>query len=148
MNIKLDEDVVLDVSDEALELALESAVNTPWAELAGGQGGIQLLTSLMRRSQPTDRVRLLRVVGTHSWAELTARRFQGAFTQLLTLLMRRSRLLLTGNPHLLGRGYSTLESAMNIELDEVVVLHVSDDALEQAAGGGQGGVTLLQQCIV
>ena len=108
MNIKLDEDVVLDVSDEALELALKSAVNTPWAELAGGQGGIQLLT----------------------------------------LLMRRSRLLLTGNPHLLGRGYSTLESAMNIELDEVVVLHVSDDALEQAAGGGQGGVTLLQQCIV
>ena len=29
---------------------------------------------------------------------------------------------------------------MNIELDEVVVLDVSDDALEQAAGGGaQGG---------
>ena len=37
---------------------------------------------------------------------------------------------------------------MNIELEEVVVLDVSDDALEQAAGGGQGGVTLLQQCIV
>ena len=29
---------------------------------------------------------------------------------------------------------------MNIELDEVVVLDVSDDALEQAAGGAQGGV--------
>ena len=28
---------------------------------------------------------------------------------------------------------------MNIELDEVVVLDVSDDALEQAAGGAQGG---------
>ena len=27
---------------------------------------------------------------------------------------------------------------MNIELDEVVVLDVSDDALEQAAGGTQG----------
>ena len=30
---------------------------------------------------------------------------------------------------------------MNIELDEVVVQDVSDDALEQAAGGAQGGVT-------
>ena len=30
---------------------------------------------------------------------------------------------------------------MNIELDEVVVLDVSDDALEQAAGGAQGGGT-------
>ena len=30
---------------------------------------------------------------------------------------------------------------MNIELDEVVVLDVSDDALEQAAGGAQGGCT-------
>ena len=30
---------------------------------------------------------------------------------------------------------------MNIELDEVVVLDVSDDALEQAAGGAQGGNT-------
>ena len=29
---------------------------------------------------------------------------------------------------------------MNIELDEVVGLDVSDDALEQAAGGAQGGV--------
>jgi hypothetical protein len=47
--------------------------------------------------------------------------------------------LLTANPHPLGRGYSTLESAMNIELEEVVVLDVSDDALEQAAGGAQGG---------
>ena len=32
-----------------------------------------------------------------------------------------------------------LESAMNIELDEVVVLDASDDALELAAGGAQGG---------
>ena len=29
---------------------------------------------------------------------------------------------------------------MNIELDEVVAQHVSDDALEQAAGGAQGGL--------
>ncbi len=29
---------------------------------------------------------------------------------------------------------------MNIELDEVVELDVSDDALELAAGGAQGGV--------
>ena len=28
---------------------------------------------------------------------------------------------------------------MNIDLDEVVVLDVSDDALELAAGGAQGG---------
>ena len=28
---------------------------------------------------------------------------------------------------------------MNIELDEVVVQHVSDEALELAAGGAQGG---------
>ena len=28
---------------------------------------------------------------------------------------------------------------MNIELDEVVVLAVSDEALEQAAAGAQGG---------
>ena len=28
---------------------------------------------------------------------------------------------------------------MNIELEEVVVLDVSDDALEMAAGGAQGG---------
>ena len=31
---------------------------------------------------------------------------------------------------------------MNIELDEVVVLDVSDDALELAAGGAQGGPTV------
>ena len=30
---------------------------------------------------------------------------------------------------------------MNIELEEVVVLDVSDDALELAAGGAQGGPT-------
>jgi hypothetical protein len=30
---------------------------------------------------------------------------------------------------------------MNIELDEVVVQDVSDDALEQAAGGARGGCT-------
>ena len=29
---------------------------------------------------------------------------------------------------------------MNIELEEVVVQDVSDEALEQAAGGAQGGV--------
>ena len=46
--------------------------------------------------------------------------------------------MLTANPHPLG--YSTLESAMNIELEEVVVMDVSDDALELAAGGAQGGV--------
>ena len=32
---------------------------------------------------------------------------------------------------------------MNIELDEVVGLDVSDDALELAAGGAQGGVPTL-----
>ena len=32
---------------------------------------------------------------------------------------------------------------MNIELDEVVGLDVSDDALELAAGGAQGGPTRL-----
>ena len=32
---------------------------------------------------------------------------------------------------------------MNIELDEVVVQDVSDEALEQAAGGAQGGGKLL-----
>ncbi len=31
---------------------------------------------------------------------------------------------------------------MNIELDEVVVLDVSDEALELAAGGAQGGCDL------
>ena len=30
---------------------------------------------------------------------------------------------------------------MNIELEEVVVMDVSDDALEMAAGGAQGGTT-------
>ena len=49
--------------------------------------------------------------------------------------------MLTANPHPTGHGYSTLEFAMNIELDEVVVQDVSDDALELAAGGAQGGVT-------
>jgi hypothetical protein len=29
---------------------------------------------------------------------------------------------------------------MNIELEEVVVMDVSDDALELAAGGAQGGL--------
>ena len=31
---------------------------------------------------------------------------------------------------------------MNIELEEVVVLDVSDEVLERAAGGAQGGVAL------
>ena len=31
---------------------------------------------------------------------------------------------------------------MNIELDEVVVMDISDDALELAAGGAQGGPTI------
>jgi hypothetical protein len=31
---------------------------------------------------------------------------------------------------------------MNIELDEVVVQDVSDDALEMAAGGAQGFITV------
>ena len=47
--------------------------------------------------------------------------------------------LLRANQHLLGREYLTLEFTMNIELDEVAVLDVSDDALELAAGGAQGG---------
>jgi hypothetical protein len=38
---------------------------------------------------------------------------------------------------------------MNIELDEVVVLDVSDDALELAAGGAQGGaVSQIPGCTV
>ena len=37
---------------------------------------------------------------------------------------------------------------MNIELDEVVVLDVSDDALELAAGGAQGGFTVGGDCLV
>ena len=38
---------------------------------------------------------------------------------------------------------------MNIELDEVVVMDVSDDALEQAAGNALlgGGVTYLHGCL-
>ncbi len=36
---------------------------------------------------------------------------------------------------------------MNIELDEVVVMNISDEALEQAAGGAQGGPgTAVQNC--
>ena len=35
---------------------------------------------------------------------------------------------------------------MNIELDEVVVQDVSDDALELAAGGAQGGPTSGYRC--
>ncbi|WP_445779119.1 hypothetical protein [Shewanella sp.] len=38
---------------------------------------------------------------------------------------------------------------MNIELDEVVVQDVSDDALEMAAGGAQGGpnFTMSRGCL-
>ena len=36
---------------------------------------------------------------------------------------------------------------MNIELDEVVVQDVSDDALELATGGAQGGPTLTVHCL-
>jgi len=36
---------------------------------------------------------------------------------------------------------------MNIELDEVVVQDVSDDALELAAGGAQGGPTATQPSV-
>ena len=35
---------------------------------------------------------------------------------------------------------------MNIELDEVVVMDVSDEALELAAGGAQGGATGKHYC--
>ena len=35
---------------------------------------------------------------------------------------------------------------MNIELEEVAVQDVSDDALEMAAGGGQGAVSYLNTC--
>ena len=35
---------------------------------------------------------------------------------------------------------------MNIELEEVVVQDVSDDALEMAAGGAQGGQQTAQLC--
>ncbi len=37
---------------------------------------------------------------------------------------------------------------MNIELDEVVVQDVSDDALEMAAGGAQGGRTWWNTCFL
>ena len=37
---------------------------------------------------------------------------------------------------------------MNIELEEVVVLDVSDDALELAAGGAQGGITMTRNARV
>ena len=40
---------------------------------------------------------------------------------------------------------------MNIELDEVVVLEVSDDALELAAGGAGGGLSqpwFIEECRV
>jgi hypothetical protein len=56
--------------------------------------------------------------------------------------------LLTANPHPLGRGYSTLESVMNIELEEVVVMDVSDDALELAAGVAQGGRSVMAMSAV
>ena len=49
-------------------------------------------------------------------------------------------LLAGGTPVLVPAAPVThLEFAMNIELDEVVVQDVSDDALELAAGGAQGG---------
>ena len=35
---------------------------------------------------------------------------------------------------------------MNIELDEVVVQDVSDDELEMAAGGAQGGLYRMSVC--
>ena len=37
---------------------------------------------------------------------------------------------------------------MNIELEEVVELDVSDDALELAAGGAQGGELLLYSLVL
>ncbi len=43
---------------------------------------------------------------------------------------------------------TTLESDMNIELDEVVVQDVSDDALELAAGGAQGGPPTQTFCVL
>jgi hypothetical protein len=36
------------------------------------------------------------------------------------------------------RGHTTQESAVNTELEQVVVQEVSDEALELAAGGAQG----------
>ena len=41
----------------------------------------------------------------------------------------------------LGVGTQPVEFAMNIELEEVVVQDVSDDALELAAGGALGNLT-------
>ena len=43
----------------------------------------------------------------------------------------------------LGVGTQPVEFAMSIGLEEVVVQDVSDDALELAAGGAQGGPRLL-----
>ena len=37
---------------------------------------------------------------------------------------------------------------MNIELDEVVELDVSDDALEMAAGDAQGAITFGPACFI
>ena len=55
--------------------------------------------------------------------------------------------MLTGNPHPLGLGYSTLGSSMNIELEEVVVMNISDEALELASGSAQRGPgTAVQNC--
>jgi len=45
------------------------------------------------------------------------------------------------NPHLRACRLSTLEFAMNIELDEVVVQDISDDELELAAGAQQGAAS-------
>ena len=33
---------------------------------------------------------------------------------------------------------------MDIELDEIAVMDISDDALEQAAGGAQGGLNSMR----
>ena len=60
---------------------------------------------------------------------------------IIKMLAADRKLSLTANPHPPKCRYSTLESAMNIELDEVVVQDVSDDALEQAAGAARGGNT-------
>ena len=51
------------------------------------------------------------------------------------------KLLLNASPYPIGRGYSTLEFVMNIELEEVVVQDVSDDALELAGNSAQGAPT-------
>ena len=49
--------------------------------------------------------------------------------------------VLSLHSYLLRRSPTNLESAMNIELEEVVVLDVSDGALELAAGVEQAGPT-------